>query len=241
VSATSSEPYPETADIETASEAYASRFAGSTGAWFLAEQANRVVKGLEGLSPGTDIWDIGGGHAQTAPVAAEQGYSVTVTGSDPVCAARLPDGMRFEQANHLALPLEDQQVEATLCFRLLPHCDQWQALIRELCRVSKKRVIVDYPTGQSLNALADMLFGMKKSVEKNTRPFTLFPHREIQAAFEQEGFRVKTRFPQFFWPMVVHRMLKTPAVSRVLEAPFRWVGLTRLFGSPVVLVAERSK
>lgn len=240
MSATPSEPFPETADIETASADYASRFAGKTGAWFLEEQALRVEKSLEGLQPGSRIWDIGGGHAQTAPVASQAGFDTTVTGSDPVCSENLPDGMAFVVANHLDLPLEDQEVEACLCFRLLPHCDRWPELVQELCRVSRSRVIVDYPTGQSLNALAEGLFGMKKSVEKNTRPFTLFSHREIAEAFEQNGFKVQTRYPQFFWPMVIHRMLKTPGISRVLEAPCKWLGLTRFFGSPIVLVAERA-
>lgn len=239
MSNTHSDPYPETADIETASDEYAARFAGKTGEWFLRAQAAAVRSALKDLPPNATVWDIGGGHAQTAPVALAAGHRVTVTGSAPVCANRLPEGLSFREANHLELPLEDRGVDAVLCFRLLPHCDRWPELVRELCRVADRKVIVDYPTRQSLNAAAEVMFGMKKKIEKNTRPFTLFSHRDIREAFEAEGFRIRARHPQFFWPMVLHRMLKCPAVSGALEAPCRWTGLSRLLGSPVVIDAER--
>jgi SAM-dependent methyltransferase len=182
--------------------------------------------------------DVGGGHGQTAPFLTKKGLAVTVTGSAPSCQKRLPSDMPFLIADHLALPFEDHSVDVVISFRLLPHCERWPELIRELCRISSKRVIVDYPAKQSVNFLADALFGLKKNVEKNTRPFTLFSHREIREAFSQHGYRVR-RHPQFFWPMVLHRMLKNPKISRVIEAPPRCLGLTRLFGSPVVLEAWR--
>ena len=78
----------------------------------------------------------------------------------------------------------------------------------------------------------------EEKCRKNTRPFTLFSHREVREAFEAQGFEVR-RHPEFFWPMVLHRMIKNPKISRALEAPARLTGLTRLLGSPVVLEARR--
>ncbi len=230
--------FPETADIETANADYANRFAGPAGAWLLEVQADRLKAALQGLDASGTALDVGGGHAQTAPVLVEHGFNTTVTGSAPSCQERVPDSIPFQIANHLDLPYEDRSVDVVISFRLMPHCDRWPELVKELCRVADKRVIVDYPAKQSVNFLADALFGLKKNVEKNTRTFTLFSHREVREAFEAEGFTVK-RHPQFFWPMVLHRMLKRPRISRALEAPARWLGLTALFGSPVVLEARR--
>ncbi len=207
----------------------------------LGEQSRHLLAGLPLPKTGGTLVDVGGGHAQTAPVLARIGWHCTVTGSDPICAARLPDGLAFEVADNLALPHPDRSFDAAISFRLLPHCDHWRELIGELCRVARHRVVVDYPTRQSLNVVSDAFFALKKGVEKNTRPFTLFSHREIRGAFAAHGFRVVQRTPQFFWPMVVHRMLERPAASKILEAPCRLIGLTAAFGSPVVLVAERAE
>lgn len=230
--------FPETADIETANEDYASRFAGPAGAWLLEVQSDRLKDALAGLPNEGKALDVGGGHAQTAPVLVEHGLATTVTGSAPSCQDRVPNSIPFLLANHLELPFEDRSLDVVISFRLMPHCDRWPELVQELCRVADKRVIIDYPAKQSVNFLADALFGLKKNVEKNTRTFTLFSHREVREAFEAQGFTLK-RHPQFFWPMVLHRMLKRPGLSRALETLPRLIGLTALFGSPVVLEARR--
>ena len=127
-----------------------------------------------------------------------------------------------------------------ICFRLLTHCEQWPQLIRELCRVSKSPVVVDYPTSQSLNAIAPALFGAKKKIERNTRLWRLFKHREVRQAFRDAGFRITDRRRQFALPMVLHRALKCAPLSAALETICRACGLTALFGSPVILRAERN-
>jgi hypothetical protein len=78
------------------------------------------------------------------------------------------------------------------------------------------------------------LFAAKKKVEMNTRPYRLFRHREVRDEFERGGFRLRRKAGEFFLPMVLHRMLKTPAVSAALEGACWGVGLTRFWGSPVV-------
>ena len=229
--------FPETADIETATDEYAGRFAGASGQWMLDVQSQALRKALAGISGGSAL-DVGGGHGQTEHVLRDAGFSVTVTGSAESCRHRLPAETPFILADHLRLPYEDRSMDVVISFRLLPHCDRWQELIPELCRVADQRIVVDYPAKQSVNFIADKLFALKKGFEKNTRPFTLFSHKEIKEAFDEQGFTVK-RHPQFFWPMVLHRMLKRPALSRLLEMPARLLGLNHFFGSPVVLEARR--
>ena len=53
--------FPETADIETSSEDYASRFAGGVGRYFLDEQT-RITLELLGDVRGSSVLDVGGAH-----------------------------------------------------------------------------------------------------------------------------------------------------------------------------------
>jgi SAM-dependent methyltransferase len=239
-----STPFPETADVETASPDYARRFAGPVGEWFLERQARATVELLSGLRRGARVLDVGGGHAQLTPALLAAGYEVVVVGSAPSCAERLSPWLgggrcRFDVANLVALPYAAREFAAALSFRLLPHAGDWQGVIRELCRVAAARVLVDYPSLRSANLLADRLFATKKRVEGNTRPFTLFRPADIRRAFADNGFRITASRPQFLWPMVLHRLIDRVAVSKTLEAPARVIGLVRLFGSPVIVRADR--
>lgn len=231
-------PFPETADIETSSDDYATRFAGAVGKWFLACQAAVVLRWIKSF-PGATVLDVGGGHGQLAIPLMEAGYPVTVVGSDVSCRKRI-DGevtagrMEFEVGNMMDLPYPNGHFDVVLSIRLLPHCERWPQLVAELCRVARHAVIVDYPSARSLNVFSDKLFGVKKKVEKNTRPYRLFSHREVDDSFVEAGWHLKRRYPEFFWPMVLHRLMKSPRVSRAMEAPARLLGLTHLWGSPIL-------
>jgi hypothetical protein len=146
---------------------------------------------------------------------------------------------RFVTGNLLQTPFDDDAFDVVLSYRLLPHVAPWTKLIAELCRVARLAVIVDYPTRRSVNAVSGAFFGVKKGIEKNTRPFIVFRDREIEEAFAACGFRVTARRPQFLLPMALHRGLSLAPVSRVLEAGLGTLGLTRGFGSPVILRLER--
>ncbi len=238
------EGFAETADVETASAQYAQRFAGTVGEWFLERQASTVRGLLRGLPRGARVLDVGGGHAQLVPGLIEAGYDVLVVGSDASCSERLRpwlagDRCHFEIANVIALPYGPRSFDAVVSVRLLPHVGAWRELLREICRVADRSAVVDYPSRRSINVLSDRLFAAKKRVEGNTRPFTLFAPDEIRSAFLAEGFRLAASRPQFLWPMVLHRMLGRAALCRALEAPGNVTGLLRLFGSPVIVRADR--
>ncbi len=236
-------PYPETADIETSSDAYATRFSGPAGEWMLAVQERLTIRMLENR-PGITILDVGGGHGQLAVPLCRRGYRVTVLGSAESCrkriAAVLDEGSCvFVRGNMIQLPFPDHSFDAVICFRLLTHCQAWPDLIRELCRVSRGTVIVDYPTSQGINAFAPALFNAKKKMEGNTRHWRLFVHEEVRTEFARHGYREARRAPQFFLPMVLHRMLRCRPFSAGLEACCRLLGLTRRWGSPVIVEMRR--
>lgn len=232
-------PFPETADIHTSSDEYAMRFSGPAGQWMLDVQ-EKITLRMVRRHPDASVLDVGGGHGQLTLPLCRDGWRVTVLGSDESCRRRIQPAVdaglcRFMVGNVIELPLPDNTFDVVLCFRLLTHCERWPELVRELCRVARQGVIVDYPTGQSLNAIAPALFGAKKKFEKNTRTWALFRHRQVIDEFAKNGFVPAETRKQFFLPMVLHRMLKCRALSAALEAVCRALGLTRLWGSPVIV------
>jgi len=236
-------PPREDADIETSSEGYARRFAGPVGAFFLEVQTRLTLAALA-AQPGASILDVGGGHGQTLGPLAEAGFAVTVFGSDAACAARVQPWIdaghaSFASGDLLELPFEAASFDVAVSYRLLPHVERWERLVAELCRVARHAVVVDYPTLRSVNAVADLLFGLKRRIEGNTRPFRVFRDGELYGEFARHGFRVGERRPEFFWPMALHRALGRVGTSRTLERVATALGLTRAFGSPVVLKVTR--
>ena len=178
------------------------------------------------------------------PGLITKGFGVTVLGSSEECKKRIQSYLDqgkvlYQTGSLLALPFNAQSFEVTLSFRLLSHLEKWKELVAELCRVSKKKVIVDFPVWRSLNVLSDLFFFFKKNVEKNTRYYTLFHESEMILEFEKNGFTPCQCFPQFFLPMAFHRMLRNKPFSVLTEHFFRSIGLTRWFGSPLIYEFER--
>jgi ubiquinone/menaquinone biosynthesis C-methylase UbiE len=234
----------EDADIGTSSEDYARRFTGAVGRWFIETQTRITLSFLGALPVGASVLDVGGGHAQISPPLIEAGYQVTVAGSDPVCSARLQPWIsagkcKFEVADLRALPYPDRSFDAVVCLRLLPHSVDWMNLIKELCRVASRSVILDYPSLRSANIVAARFFELKKGIELNTRRFMTFYPQQIHSTFAAQGFIIRAEQPQFLLPMVLHRLANQSLFSRAAESPGRWLGLTRRFGSPIIVRADR--
>lgn len=235
----------ETADIETASDGYASRFSGEVGAYFLQLQLDLLLELLPELKPGASVLDVGGGHAQLAVPLAQRGCKVTVTGSDASCrqrlAQRLPENAyTYQTCDMLQLPFADRSFDFVIAFRLVPHVDRWPQLLAELSRVSAKAVVIDYPDLRSINILNSLFFHLKKKLEGNTRTFGLFSRAQIINEFAKNGMINSQLRPEFFLPMVLHRKLGSAALSRLLENACRACGLTRLFGSPIILRMDKA-
>ena len=231
--------FPETADIETSSDDYASRFAGEVGAWLLKVQEEATLNMLAAY-PNAKILEVGGGHGQLTGSLIKNGYQVTVLGSAEVCKKRIQNFIdanlcSFEVGNVLKLPYSDKAFDVVISYRFLAHLNQWQQFLAELSRVAKHAVIVDYPTVRSVNSIAPYLFKLKKGLERNTRPFICYQEAELISFFELIGLKKAKRYPQFLLPMVLHRALKMPQLSRFLEGLSRLSGLSYLFGSPVIL------
>lgn len=233
----------ETADIETSSDRYARRFQGRVGRWMLAVQEQATLRMLAPY-PNATILEVGGGHAQLTGALVRNGFRVTVLGSSPDCGYRLQRWIasgcvRFDVGDILHTPYPDRSFDVVISYRLLAHVKRWQDFLKELARVAAKAVILDFPEVRSINRLSPGFFVLKKQWESDARPYTCYSTADLLQFFEGLGFDRGDRFPQFLLPMMLHRKLKMPLVSRGVEAVFRLAGLTALFGSPVILKVER--
>lgn len=237
-------PRREDADLVTASQAYAQRFAGSVGEHFLAVQSARVLD-LVSPWPRATVLEVGGGHAQLAPALVEAGYQVTVVGSHDECRQRLdrvmpPGSFAFQTADLMALPFAPRSFDLVLSLRMLTHVADLPGYVAQLCRVADKAVVVDYPAKRSFNLLSGALFGAKQSLDHSlhTRPFRSFWDREVLDLFRAQGFGRPAFRRQHFLPMALHRGLGAGGFTRGSEALGRALGLTALLGSPVILRVE---
>ena len=234
----------EDADIETASAGYAKRFDSPVGEWMLATQRDITIDLLRDL-PSASVLDVGGGHGQMAPALADRGHRVSVLASSPdAVAATLRPSLESGRVRLLTgdlrnPPAEPRSMDAVVSYRLLAHARDLPGLVAGLCRPARVAVIVDYATTRSFNAVAEPLFAAKKKVELNTRPFLVMSDSRVSSLFRDNGFHLRERRPQFFWPMALHRALESPGLSRGLEAVARALGLRALFGSPVIARFDR--
>lgn len=226
-------------DIESSSDAYARRFSGATGAWMLDVQ-HRAVARLVAPWPGARVLDVGGGHAQLTPPLMAAGYRVSTLISTHEAGARL---RRIEPFADIHLgdisdpPVAPQSVDIAVSVRMMAHVPDWRAFVAGLCRVARHAVVIDFAVAAGANAFSSALFALKKRFEGDTRVFASQARADVEQAFADNGFRVDAHIGQFVVPMVVHRKLGTPEISRRLEAVAR--PLAARMGNPVILRARR--
>lgn len=229
-------------DIVTASEEYARRFAGDAGAFLLGIQAQTLSALLAAepvLPEGASILDHAGTHGQLADPITSLGYQRTVSASsfDLVDRASVNSPKLVGKLD--GLDVEDRSFDAVVSVRLLAHANDVEATVREMCRLARRSVIVDYPSLQSINLFSRWLFKYKKRIERDTRAFTSISDGRLRAMFEENGFRLVREERQFFIPMALHRAAGDSAVMRWLERAARAIGLVHLVGNPVIARFDR--
>ena len=233
-------------DIATASEDYMSRFDGVVGRWLLDCQDLGTLALLHGDA--LRVLDVGGGHGQNVDVITKAGHDLTVLGSDHGARQLIEHDVAtgrvaFETGSFLAIPFDDRSFDVLISYRMMCHIHDVDSFIDELVRVADKRVIVDFPPKMSFNVLYDLTFWAKKKAEKNTREFRIFSEKALYEEFEKRGFKLESTYKQFFFPMVIHRIMRLKPLSVALEKTARFAGFTRFFGSPVIacFIRENTK
>jgi len=198
------------------------------------------------LNGGVSVLDVGTGTGRAALILAHQGAQVTgvdaskemlEVGEARARAEHL--AIRFMQGDAHQLPFPDRDVDVSVSLRVLMHTPDWRQCIGELCRVTRKRVIIDYPALRSVAAVQAMARRAKQAMGGKTEAYRVFSHRAIADTFASQGFRITRVHRLFTLPIAIHKTIGSRAFTERIEGLGARVGLLRAFGSPVTILAER--
>lgn len=226
-------------DIDSSTIDYALRFSGIAGEYLLSVQ-NRAINKVLPLKG--KIIDVGGGHLQILNILDLDKVDYTLHGSDTSCFTRVTQtNLKKIVCPLLDLNVDDESYDTAISIRQLSHLQDWKLFIKELTRVAKNTVIIDAPLNVGFNKLTDILFSFKKKFEKNTRRYLNFSEQELIEVFRENNFILADSHKQFFFPMVIHRILKNEKISKIIELIPEKIGLTKCLGSPAIFRFDRLK
>lgn len=233
------------ADPSMANSFDAARFSGPIGT-LLAEEQAAVLAAFLGDATGRSILDVGTGTGRAAIVLAARGATVTgVDASEQMLAvareraAALGVNVTFAPGDAHRLAFPDRSFDAAVSLRVLMHTPGWQTCLAELCRVSRERVVFDYPSAASAAALQSLGRRLAAALGRKTEAYRVFRHAAIARAVAAQGFRIYRVHHQFVLPIAVHKLVGSRGFTRGVEGMLARLGLLRLLGSPVTVVAVR--
>jgi len=221
------------------------RFGGPIGDLVAGTQA-RVITNMVGRVNERSILDVGTGTGRAALLFARGGAHVTaVDASEEMLAiarqraATQGVTVRFLRGDAHDLDFADRAFDVAVSLRLLMHTPKWKLCIAELCRVTERLVIVDYPSATSLALAQSLTRRVLHATGMRTEPYQVFTDGMIADAFDRCGFKVRSVHRQFVLPIALHKALGSRRMTLATEHFLERVRLRALFGSPVTLVAER--
>ena len=237
--------YRHYADRQVAEGFDALRFSGPIGRLLLDDQRTILAEAFAPLT-GRVVVDVGSGTGRAALGLAAGGAKVLATDASvemlQVARSRAAEAglsMRFGLADAHALPLADRSVDAAVCLRVLMHAIDWRQCVAELCRVARWRVVTDYPSVMSLSAFESAARHLWQTTGRPVEAYRVMSSREVAGAFAAHGFRIVQARRQFVLPTRFHKLVNHAGFTRGIEGALASVGLLRLFGSPITIVAER--
>ena len=223
------------------------RFGGPIGRLIAETQERQIATFLAPLE-GRRVLDVGTGTGRAAIALAKRG--AVVTGVDASAemlqvaerrASEAGTSVTFARgdAHHLEFP--DRSFDAVVCLRVLMHTPDWRASLAELCRVAQTRVVFDYPSLWSAAALQAVTRRIGHVTNPSVEAYRVFSARAIARVLREAGFEVIGQHRQFVLPIALHKRVNSEAWTRRVEGIMARTGLMRMFGSPITLVAERSR
>ena len=237
--------YAHYANADVAAGFDALRFGGPIGQ-LLADTQERVIAAFLGNLSGLHIVDVGTGTGRAAIALASRGASVTAVDASvemlDVARTRAQAAgadVTFDVGDAHALPFADRSFDAAVSLRVLMHTPGWAQAVGELCRVSRRRVVFDYPSARSLAALQAGARRMKAVLGMNTEAYRVFRPGRIRAALDAHGFRIVGVHRQFVLPIAIHKAVGSRRYTETSERELAALGLNAAFGSPITVVAER--
>lgn len=221
------------------------RFGGRFGEYLQVRETELFIE-LLGAAEGP-VLDAGCGTGKlTVPLIAG-GHRVTATdlSKEMVAVARAKCGagstdVRFSINDVRALGYADRVFDSVVSSRMLMHVSEWRDAIAELCRVTQRCIVIDFPPRYSFAGLDAWLKRRRPPGPDNPRqPYQTFSLREVRQELMRHGFRVVVHKRSHVLPTLLHRKIDRPSVSRVVEWLASALGLRRLLGMPVTVKAIR--
>ena len=238
--------YSVYAQPDTARRFDQTRFGGPVGQLVGAREADAIAH-FAGPISGRTVLDVGTGTGRIAMFLAQAGAAVTgVDASEEMLkvgrerAAEQHADVHFVAGDAHALTFPDRSFDVVVCSRVLMHTPRWQICVKEMCRVARSRVVVDYPSARSLALLQSLYRRANYALGGSTRqPYRVYFDREIATAFETNGFQLQSKDRHFVLPVGLYKLFGSARAAQVSEGVLRRVGLSRMFASPVTVLAER--
>ncbi|HEY7448678.1 MAG TPA: class I SAM-dependent methyltransferase [Vicinamibacterales bacterium] len=221
------------------------RFGGPIGSLLLEEQ-ERVLRDAFGDVSGRPVIDVGTGTGRAALALARWGAQVTgidasaqmlVAARSRATAAGLT--IRFERQDAHALSFASQVFDHAVSLRLLMHAPDWKRCLEELCRVTRHRVVFDFPALASAAAVQAVTRRLTQAAGRQVEAYRVLSSRAVRQEVERHGFRILTVHRQFVLPIAFHKLVGSRTFTLTLERGLAAAGLLRVAGSPVTVVAER--
>lgn len=230
------------------------RFSGPIGEYLLETQESLLLEAFKPLAAGgaggplagAHVLDVGTGTGRAAIGLARGG--ATVVGVDASSemlevarerAAAAGVAVTFDVGDAHALPFSAGHFDGAVSLRVLMHTPDWSRCVGELCRVARRRVVVDFPSLSSLAAFESGARHLRRAAGRQVEAYRVMSERSVISAFEAHGYRVVHVHRQFVLPIALHKKIGSLAFTRGMERLLSAVGLLWLAGSPVTMVAER--
>jgi ubiquinone/menaquinone biosynthesis C-methylase UbiE len=221
------------------------RFGGPIGQLVASTQA-RVLANMIGRIADRVILDVGTGTGRAAVMLALGGAKVTAVDASAemleVARCRASEtgvNVNFQQGDAHALKFGNRAFDVTVCLRVLMHMPDWRLCMSELCRVSERLVIFDYPSATSAAMVHSLTRRAVHAAFGKTEAYRVFSHGTIKKELARNGFRVRSIHRQFAMPIQFHRAIGSRRFTEFSEDILDRAGLLKVFGSPVTVCAER--
>ena len=192
------------------------------------------------------VLDVGTGTGRAALAIARRGAKVTGVDASPEMLkvaqahaeeAHLP--VTFLPGDAHALNFPDQSFDVAVSLRMLMHTPNWRQCLGELCRVSRRRVIFDYPPLVSAAALQVVARRIAQILGRKVEAYHVISTNAVKSVLNEHGFRVVNMNRQFVLPIAFHKMIGSRRFTEGMEKMLSSVGLMQLIGAPVTISAER--
>ncbi|MBN1551505.1 methyltransferase domain-containing protein, partial [bacterium] len=137
------------------------------------------------------------------------------------------------------LPFKDHAFHAVISLRMLMHVIDWHNALKEICRLAKQYVIVDFPPRSGFAGFSPATHYILKKIRRNHQPYRVFSIKEITKALNREGFALRAIDRHLVLPFGFHRLVGSVRFTKLVESKLARLGFTDIFGAPVTVLAER--